>query len=345
MAGGSQASPALELERLDGVAGISDPWSALAHAASNPFATVEWCVTWLTHTTDRYEPRLFEARRRDGSLVAVIPLVIVHGRHIRRARFVGFGAAYELGPICAPADSEDAINALRRVLRDTRHDWDLFIGDHLPGTGWADRLGGTLYARRGDPVIDHRGDWNSYLDTRSAHFRKDLRQRERRLERRDAQYRTVSDLTELGSALDALFDLHRARWGEEASTFFEGLEAFHRAFAEIALERGWLRLRLLEIEGQVVAAYHGIRFGDSEWFYALGRDRSEDSVGVLIVAHSIQQAFEEGATRIRLGPGAQPYKLRYATSDPGLDMICNAHGLRGRLMRRIEHRPAQGMNQ
>jgi hypothetical protein len=85
--------------------------------------------------------------------------------------------------------------------------------------------------------------------------------------------------------LDTLMRLHAARWGAGA---FEGTAgAFHRDFAHRALDAGWLRLWLMEVDGRPVAAWYGFRFGGVDAFYQSGRDQSWDrySVGSQLLVH------------------------------------------------------------
>ena len=308
-------------------------WAALAGDAGNPFATPEWCETWLAHIGGDLRPHLFAGRQADGTVVAIVPLVIARGRYVRKARFLGFGPSNELGPIASPENREAAASLLRQALAATRREWDVFVGEYLPGAGWDRLVGATLVGRQADPVV--RGPWASwddYLASRSSNFRQELRRKERRLVERGLRFHEVREASELDGALDILFELHRARWGDEASRWFAGREAFQREFDRVALERGWLRVSVLELEGRPVVAYQGLRFGDIEWSYQFGRDTSEDSssVGLIATAHAVRRSMEEGATAFRLGPGGQPYKLRFATGDDGLETIGLARGLRGR---------------
>ena len=323
----------LELERLGSVDEARADWEQLATASGCPFATVEWTETWLEHAAGPYLPHLFLARDPNSRAVAIVPLVIARGRYVRKARFLGFRAANQVGPICAPGDSELGVEALRQVLAATRRDWDVFVAENLPGTGWDERLGAKAIGGKGAPVV--RGPWETwddYLATRTHNLRSELRRKERRLQEQGLMHTTARSPEELEPALDALFDLHRGRWGSEASPFFSGLETFHRAFAAAAFERGWVRLHVFELEGRPVAANYSLRFGDAEWSYQLGRDlRLEHaSVGLIGCAIAIREAFAEGAKEFRLGPGEQPYKLRLATDNTTLETVGIAHGLRGR---------------
>jgi CelD/BcsL family acetyltransferase involved in cellulose biosynthesis len=275
-----------------------------------------------------------------------LPLVLVAGRYVRKLRFAGFGAANELGPVCAPADRDEAAAALRRVLAETRPTWDLFVGEYLPGDGWEDRLGAQRVSVESSPVIRLLpGGWEEYLASRSASFRQELRRKERRLAEQGFRFRTVQQEAELGPALDTLFALNRLRWGSEASPWFAGFEAFHREFAAVALERGWLRLRLVENDEGAIAVNHSFRFGAAEWGYQIGRDPADrtSSAGPILFAHSVREAIAEGATTFNLGPGRQSYKARLATEDPGLETVAVVRSIRGRaalLALRRRSRPA-----
>lgn len=339
-AAGPVGGDVLQIEPLGGLEEVRAEWGELAAAAENPFATPEWCQAWLDEVPLDCRLRLFAAQRRDGSIAAILPLVLTSGRYLRKLRFLGFGVSNELGPVAAPDDRPAATEALRGALAATRHEWDVFLGERLPGTGWAPALRGSLVRHVGSPIVRAEGGgWDEYLASRSSNLRQELRRKERRLSERGFRYRNVTSTRDLEAGLDALFALHRARWREEASRWFAGQEAFQRSFADTALERGWLRLRLLESSGTAVAGYLGFRFGPTEWFYQAGRDPSaESSVGLLLVAHALREAFSEGATEFRLGPGAQAYKLRFATGDPGLETVAVARGLRGRAALLAERR-------
>jgi CelD/BcsL family acetyltransferase involved in cellulose biosynthesis len=320
----------VELDRIEGVV---PEWERLAAASGCPFATVEWTETWLEHAAGPYVPELFLARDEEGRPAVIVPLVIARGRYVRKARFLGFRAANQVGPICAPDDAEVGLEALRQALKATRRDWDVFVAENLAGTGWDERLRAKTIGSKGSPIV--RGPWPSwdeYLASRSHNLRSELRRKERRLEEQGMRHRDVRTAEELEPALDALFDLHRGRWGSEASPFFSNLEPFHRAFARAAFARGWVRLHVLEIQGRPIAANYSLRFGDAEWSYQLGRDlRLEHaSVGLISTAIAVRMAFAEGAMEFRLGPGEQPYKLRLANDNSMLQTVGIAHGLRGR---------------
>ena len=133
-------------------------------------------------------------------------------------------------------------------------------------------------------------------------------------------YRLATDPERLQRDLDTLFGLHRARWGGAQTPFLQA-SAFHREFAELALRKGWLRLRFLEIDRRPVAALYGFRFAGAESAYQAGRDLAfgNQPLGFVLLAHAVREALADGMREYRLLRGGAAYKERFATSDPGLE--------------------------
>ncbi len=52
---------------------------------------------------------------------------------------------------------------------------------------------------------------------------------------------------------------------------------------------------------------------------------------MILIAHALREALAQGVEEFRFGPGAQEYKLRFSTGDPGLETVGAAGSLRGRL--------------
>jgi CelD/BcsL family acetyltransferase involved in cellulose biosynthesis len=246
---------------------------------------------------------------------------------MRVARFVGHGPADQLGPVGPPGNGAGA-----EALRTLASQFDLLLAERLPGTGWTGRLGGHVLQREASPVIAvPEGGWESYLSSRSSNFRSQIRRKERKLlAEHDPRFRLSSDPDRLREDLETLIRLHHARWGEERSAALRSRAAnFHFEFARAALERGWLRLWVAEIQGRPVAAWYGFRFAGAESYYQSGRDPRWDrqSVGLVLMAHTIREAMSDGVAEYRLLRGDEPYKDRLATGDEGLETLAVAGGL------------------
>ena len=326
-------APTVRLQPVPDLSAVEEQWIKLAQDAGNIFATWEWVSSWRRHLGgDR--PLLVSAGwRQDGTLAVLLPLYLAAQRPLRVVRFLGHGPGDELGPICREGDEVMAARALREAL-DAIPGWDLFVGEQLPGDeGWATLTGARVLRRDGSPVLRFEsGGWEEFLSSRSANFRQQVRRRERNLARHhDVVYRLADDPARLDDDLAVLFRLHAARWG--CAHAFSGRErAFHQDFARLALERGWLRLWLMELDGHPAAAWYGFRFAGAEWYYQSGRDPrwSSLSVGFVLMAHSIREAMGDGMTSYRLLRGGEAYKERFASEDPGLETIGMARGPAGR---------------
>jgi peptidoglycan/xylan/chitin deacetylase (PgdA/CDA1 family)/CelD/BcsL family acetyltransferase involved in cellulose biosynthesis len=328
-ANGRATPPAVRPGRVEvvGLDELAGEWTALAAAGGNPFGTFEWASCWWRHHGGDRRPLVVAGRAADGRLVTVLPLYLWATRPLRILRFIGHGAGDQLGPVHAPGDREAAAALARQALAELG--WDLFVGEQLPARAlWSDLLGARVIRREGSPVLAAPdGGWPAYLAGRSANFRQQLGRRERNLARRhQVDLRLVQDPGALGGAMDTLFALHRLRWGEESG--FLPRQAFHREFAALALERGWLRLWLLHLDGRPAAAWYGLRLGGVEHYYQSGRDPAFDnlSAAFVLLAHTIRSAFEDGVREYRFGRGQDPYKYRFTDQDPGLETIASTRG-------------------
>jgi CelD/BcsL family acetyltransferase involved in cellulose biosynthesis len=310
---------------------LRDDWRRLADAAGSPFSTYEWAEAWWRHYGEGRPLHLVRVRDdQSDRTTAILPLYLSRSRPVRMLRFVGHGMADQLTPVCAPEDSDVAAAALQQVLGDGLGRWQVFIADRLPGTEWAERIGGRVLDSTPSPVLDAGGmSFDEWLKSRSRNFRDQVRRRERKLAKtHELTYRLTEDPARLDDDLETLFRLHRARW-EGTTASFEGTrEAFHRDFARAALERGWLRLWTLELDGRPAASWLGYRFGGAEWYYQAGRDPAleREAVGFVLMAHTVRAALDDGVREYKLLLGGEGYKDRFANADDGLHTTVRGRG-------------------
>jgi CelD/BcsL family acetyltransferase involved in cellulose biosynthesis len=310
---------------------LEDDWVRLGVLSGNVFGTWEWASVWWRHFGGGRPALTVAARDASGHVAAILPLYLGRDRPVRVARFIGHGAGDELGPVCEAGDPRG-----EAALRQADGEWDVLLAERLRGSGYADRLGGRLMGGDSSPVIElPEGGWDGYLASRSSNFRSQVRRKERKLIREHGlSYRLSDDPERLDQDLSALFELHHARWAGGSSGALAGSrDAFHREFATVAQERGWLRLWLAEIGGRPVAAWYGFRFGGADWYYQFGRDPSWDkaSLGLVLLAHTVRDAIESGQRQYRLLRGDESYKDRFATGDAGLETVALARSARGRM--------------
>jgi CelD/BcsL family acetyltransferase involved in cellulose biosynthesis len=322
------ADAPLSRERLESIAAARQEWQALGPATGNIFTTWEWADTWWRHFGASRQLRLTAWRTPEGRLLALVPLYSWRRRPVHMLRFVGHGPGDQLGPVASAADLSGAQRALHAELAEAGS--ALFLGEHRPADeGWVQALGARPLARTGAPVIRFGGrTWDELLASRSANFRQQVRRRERALAKsHEVRFRLTTDAAALPADLDLLFSLHAERWGE-ASPFAGSARAFHEDFARHALEQGWLRLWIAELDGDAAAAWYGFRFAGRESYYQAGwRARwSRSSVATVLLAHTIREACGDGMSEYRFLQGDEPYKYRFTDDDPGLVTVGRARG-------------------
>lgn len=328
------ARPEALLEPVGDIDALGAEWDHLAERAGNLFATREWVSAWWHHYGRDRELALTACRDPAGRLFAILPLYVTSGRPLRALRFLGHGAGDRLGPICAPEDVERTARAIRCLRRRARPRWGVLLAEELPAEErWGALLGGVRLRTEPSPVLRFEWDgFDAFLASRSKNFRDQVRRRERKLAREhELVYRLCEDPEALERDLDTLFALHEARWGEESEIFDAERQAFHRDFALQALERGWLRLWIMELDGRPAAAWYGFRFAGAEWYYQSGRDPALDrqAVGFVMLSHTIRAAIEEGMTEYKLLRGGEEYKGRFANYDPALESFAVGSGALG----------------
>jgi CelD/BcsL family acetyltransferase involved in cellulose biosynthesis len=307
-----------------------DEWRSLAIADHNAFTTPEWFSAALASYPEDTSPFLAVLINESGVLKGVAPLVRTGagGRAVIRFGGANLGDLFTLLAADGQAERE-LVSGLGRELG-SRRDWGSLVLENVPdGSGWVDALArsGKLAAtrlRHRDEVLPYAdlsgASWEDFLASKSRNFRSQLGRKQRKLERdHDVRYRLVTRAEDLPGALDDFERLHHARWdargGSQALT--ERSRAFHGCFAAAALERGWLRLWLLEVDGAAVAAWYGWRVGGRYAYYLAGFDGDwgRHSVGLLLQAHTVRAAIEEGADTYDLLLGGEEYKARFADAE------------------------------
>jgi CelD/BcsL family acetyltransferase involved in cellulose biosynthesis len=333
------------LEELTELEPAREDWQRLAEASGSPFSTYEWAETWWRHYGGGRPLHVIRCRDDAGRAFAVLPLFTARSRPLRMLRFVGQGAADQLQPVCAPGDAPAAAAALRRAFEEGVGGAQVLLADRLPGEhDWPELIGGRVLDSTASPVLETGGvAFEDWLKSRSKNFRDQVRRRERKLAKaHELTFRLTDDPERLDDDLSTLIRLHRERWGDESGSFEGDREAFHRDFARVALERGWLRLWTLELDGRPAASWLGYRFGGAEWYYQAGRDPAleREAVGFVLMAHSVRAALDDGMREYRLLLGGEGYKDRFSNADHGLHTVILGRGAAGSALARAAHTAA-----
>ncbi|MEJ2862304.1 GNAT family N-acetyltransferase [Actinomycetospora flava] len=326
--------------------GLVDEWRALAEAAGNAFVSPEWFAAYARHYGQDAPPFVVRVRDADGALAGLLPLC----RSGRTVRFAGANVGDRFAPVAVAGREAEVARAAAGALGreavvlhnvDAGASWVPALGEGLRGRVAATRLRGGVM-----PFVPLTGHtWDSFLGARSRNFRQQVRRKERALvDGLGAKVRATSSPGEVVGDVAEFFRLHNLRWDERegGSTITSPtVHAFHADFAAAALERGWLRMSFLEVPGDVaersstpgdrtaVAALYAWRIGGRYAYFQAGFDPewAEKSVGLVLMAHTVREAIEEGADEYDLLLGDETYKARFATDERAVETLVVAGAL------------------
>ena len=314
---------------IEGIAPIEDEWRELAVSAGSAFTSPEWVRAW--HDAAPRELLMVAAvRHEDGSLAGVMPMTADGPGRRGTLRFAGAALGDHFGPVAAPDDQGEVAAAAMRAIQAADGAPGMAILHRVDaGAEWPARM--AAESRRRLSVIEQSPadllyiptaglDWDGYLATRSQKFRQRVARGLEKALAKEHEFgvRECADPAELDADLASLLRLHDMRHAEGSSISPGRDRQFLAEFARMALERGWLRLRLLEIDGEPapVAAFLAWRIGPRYAIYQSGFDPAwaSNSVGALLLVQTVRAGIEEGAEEVDMLLGEEAYKQRFAAA-------------------------------
>ena len=316
------------------LADLKHEWNDLLQSTGSNclFLTWEWLSTWWKHLSANRQLSIM-AVRLGGELIALAPLCLrPRSFSCRRPfsvlEFLGNGnvGSDYLDFIVHKNYEAQALPALASHLSAERFvfNWTQLKRNCCLAAGIASKLsekGWTVSETSTNtcPFIPTAGkSWESYLATLGAEHRYNFNRKWKRLNRDyTAQFEEVRTGEQCRESIDLVMKLHNMRWSQRGGSeafHTPGLIAFHREFSQIALERGWLRLYVLRLDGKPAAALYGFLYGRTFYFYQSGLDPAyaKHSVGLVTMGLAIKSAMEEGAEEYDLLHGNEDYKSHWS---------------------------------
>ena len=322
----------LEIEEVTDELGLIElelEWQSLLERAGDPtpFQSWEWIWAWWKH---HGHGRLWILVARDrGVLVAILPLTITRyrGTPLRQVRFAGAPLSDIQEPLVAPAYEARAAQAFLAHVLDAAHLWDLCdLNDQRKGSALTvaalpagSRV--TLEHHRTCACLALPASWDALLATLGSHMRSNVKRRRKKLV---AGFATVEiaapDHQTLPAMMEDLFRLHNRRWrkrGAPGAFADEHTRRFHQEVAWRFLERGWLRLYVLRLDGQARGAFYGFQYRRRVYHYLSGFDHEVRRLapGIVLMAHAIERAIGEGATQFDMLRGDESYKYYWKPAE------------------------------
>jgi CelD/BcsL family acetyltransferase involved in cellulose biosynthesis len=164
-------------------------------------------------------------------------------------------------------------------------------------------------------------NWELYLQMLSGEDRKNLARYTRRLQARHSTriYRCTG-AEEIPRCLDALMRLHQARWqsaGEPGTFSSPERREFYVRLSHCLLDRGWLELWALELDGEIAAVQFAFRYGERVFQLQEGYDhkRNSDRPGYVLRGAVLQQLISEKVRSYDFLGGEDAYKARWGARE------------------------------
>jgi len=313
-----------------GFTSLRPRWNELLRASDsdNPFLTWEWLHTWWAHLRGSSDLRLIVVRSGD-ELIAIAPLRLVNGplSFLSRLEFLGTGDAGSdyLDLIVRRGRETEGVQAIAGYIKS--HGLAVRF-NHLPPSSLAAQLAAQLaddgwtVATAADgtcPVIPLAGhSFDSYLATLGSSHRANVRRRVKALGQQfELRFDLVTAGAERRAMLAAMTAFHDRRYedrGGSSAFSAASVRAFQEEVTRRALDRGWLRMYVLRLNGETAAVMYGFNYGGRFYFYQHGFDDryKAHSVGLVLMALSVRAAIDEGAREFDMLWGVEPYKFLWA---------------------------------
>jgi CelD/BcsL family acetyltransferase involved in cellulose biosynthesis len=325
----------IELRDGEAINRLEAEWRALQAQCpdSTPFQTWEWNEAWW-RAFGRHKRAclmLFYDSDSPGRerLVGIAPLYVSRhlGTPLRRLAWIGTGSSDYMGPLALPEFAEAVAGAMLKRLERDVSGWDIADLQHLRPSEPLARAGRAHVGRKAAdrttfpmdrcPYLPLPAAWDLLLTRLGKKLRSNIGYYDRLIQRELKDVRSyIADAASLQRGMSALFELHQKRWNARWLPGVLGtrrIQRFHREVAARFLAQGWLRLHLLEADGDIRSVLYCFAYNGRTYYYLGGfsPDLARYSLGTVLTAHAIRAAIEEGCVEFDFLRGEEGYKYRW----------------------------------
>jgi len=310
-------------------ADLADEWDTLAKESiiDTPFQTLAYQQSWWTHLQPA-DSRLFTiiSREENGRLLSIACLY-------QMGDLLHFNGCIEetdyLDIITRAEDAEEAWSAVFNTLHsDEFSNWEVIDLCNVPANSPTRQIVPTLAAQHElffqevihevCPIITLPATFDAYLAQIDSKQRREVKRKMRRAAGAEVQFVAITDGEELETAVNEFLDLLQASMHEKRDWLTNGRRAVFHDTARAALEAGSLQLLFAEVEGVRGATLFNFDYNDRVWVYNSGIDTSQFgnlSLGIVLTAHAIEKAIENGRSEFDFLRGNEIYKYRFGAKD------------------------------
>jgi CelD/BcsL family acetyltransferase involved in cellulose biosynthesis len=314
-----------------------DEWDELAVRSGRPYCGPAWLMAWWRRLAPPNAGLRVLLVRDAGTLIGVAPFFTDRTvTRIAHYRLLGGPLTARIEPLAAVGRERDVAHAITEGLSASSprpavleldgspmsSPWPQLIVEHWPG---ARRPRVLLRTARPAPTLDLRGkDFDSWFMSKTKHFRQRMRKDRKDFDAAGGRFR-LSGSGDLEHDLAAFARLHHAGWRKRGGSrvLTQGVERMLLDVARELTPSGRFRLWSLELGDEIVSSHIIVTAGD-EWAYWLTGSDTDRAVGSptrLGILNTVEDAIANGASRLDLGDGSQPYKYRFSDSEDWLQWL------------------------
>jgi CelD/BcsL family acetyltransferase involved in cellulose biosynthesis len=268
------------VEDANAFAALRPQWNELLRASvsDNPFLTWEWQHTWWDHLRESSALRLVVVRSGD-ELIAIAPLRLAASLRFWFSRLEFLGTGY------AGSDYLDLIVRRGRERESVTALVQYFKAEQL-GLRFTHLSPRSVAAQLAAALATH--GWISAA----------------------ADDGTCPIIPLAGHT----FDSYLATLGSSTAFMTPAARAFQDHVTERALAQGWLFIYVLRLNGKAAGVMYGFNYRGRFYFYQHGFDDryKAQSLGLVLMAFTIDAVIDEGAREFDMLWGVEPYKFLWA---------------------------------
>ena len=311
------------------LARLAPEWDALAVARRRPFCAPAWMLAWWRHVAPR-DARLRAVAVFEGDRLRGLAPFYADSKALGlvRYRLLAARTSTRIEPLAAPGYEDAVARAVGVALAAAEpRPHCIALDGCVAGSPWPASLASSGGAR---PAWAHRASsapvpaltlagrtCEEWFASRSAHFRREVRRRRRRLEEAGAVFRMASTPEELDHLLAHSARLHYARWSWRggSSVLDARVERMLAQAGRELLGEGRFRLWVVEVGGEIISSQIFVAAGGEVTYWLGGFDErwARLAPSLLGIIAGIEHAWSAGDERVVLGAGGQDYK--YTLSD------------------------------
>jgi len=302
------------------------------------FLTFEWLTTWWKCFGAEADLLVLVVRAGDEP-VALAPLM--RNRRTRQVSFLANAQSMRANFLLT-SDPEASLRAIFAYLAGSGLDAEEMVFNYIPEDSVAARSSPAACRVNGlrpgylpsliSPYTTLTGrSWDDYVKTLDSKFRKNLRHYERRFYEHESGraviYRSTNDLAQ---ALTACREVALASWQhrEQGTSIASTPElwAFYSGFAQVAAERGWLRIGVLWAGARPVGFEYSPAYRGTTYDLKPGYDPDfhHCAPGHVLTAFMIRTAISEGCAEFDMVGMNKYHKMKWATGERRHTCLCVA---------------------